>query len=1062
METPLKRLASLLPLFLFVPIFALGQGSTAFGNPVVTNGIGQPIAGATVAICTANPGTAPVSLCTSTLATTYTDVAIGTPCSGTNKALNNQAAPSVGSGCSNPGLTDGLGNVIVFSTSATYWCEYSGRGIVGIAVQLCVVPNSGGSGPAGAVLVVPTLAQDQSVKQPSAGGLSTPGTSLNANTFEQVRYADQFQWSQSPAGTIAIGANTVTISQTRGISTYSCVSPGTGCAGNFGGIGTTHYIRIAGTGTPEVVKITGTTCTNASTGTCTVTFTAANSHAIGYTLGTATAGFQEALVDSYSLATANPTTGREISCSPWPTSAHFIIYATIFVDGQASTFPGGTYFEGHGCVLEDAVSGGPMLKATGNSYVTFEHFTLATFAGIGRAANGTQVFIYDIGQLFHFAYNKFSCPSSGCSTDVVDRVIEVNADQGATIDHNDFEGIPMKCDATWCGAIVYGDAVSNAAIGDVHDNYFSDNQDPLLWDSGNGLTIKDNVFQNWVHYPWKYRGGLLSMTNQGGNYYEGNCNLVNPDFGMTGFSCNTGPQVETSGTRTAYQPGQERNGAGNPHRFSSTGANVYYYYIVGHTGTNFTRPLYIGDSASDGVTPVVLYWLKFGATTYDLLRSGPQANDGTTTAPYDTGNWAVTTGVVCAANPCTFTDTFAALSAYTVAQFSSNTFTPNIDYWPVPLYLHGSSGSPSVYVGPADTFVSGSTVFSTPYDAIFTSDVGGTENPTGMRVLDLFPVSEGGTSNTVGAMILNPDTGNVSAFSGHKGRINMPSFSVYLNQAQFYHNNMVYQTYDPDSTKTLATPGHQPILNAAGTDCGVGYDVDATYLAFGCGNPISVYVGHIFDGGTSAIAQFATTGLNFKSNKNPCWSNATANFTTLDGCLFRVDKNILGVNTGSGTSANGYLSTTALKQITVANATTTSVANPPTNAIFTYTLPATTTARNYTFSCTILYQSSVNTAGLILGVNSSVAPTSMLHHARIFSTKTGTATDDTITSTTSGNILTLAGANAAAGTTSYQADFYVTIEEPATGGTLTINDAATGAATITILRGSSCGPSGVN
>jgi hypothetical protein len=86
----------------------------------------------------------------------------------------------------------------------------------------------------------------------------------------------------------------------------------------------------------------------------------------------------------------------------------------------------------------------------------------------------------------------------------------------------------------------------------------------------------------------------------------------------------------------------------------------------------------------------------------------------------------------------------------------------------------------------------------------------------------------------------------------------------------------------------------------------------------------------------------------------------------------------------------------------------------------------------------------------------------MLHHARIFSTKTGTATDDTITSTTSGNILTLAGANAAAGATSYQADFYVTIEEPATGGTLTINDAATAAATITILRGSSCGPSGVN
>lgn len=929
---------------------------------------------------------------------------------------------------------------------------------------LCQDTNGGAStagcvSAANVVITNPTVSQN--VVQPSAGGLVTPGTSLNANVFEQIRYADDFQrqFPLSPSGTISIGANTITINAVRGISTYSCVSPGTGCAGNFGGTGTTQYLYIAGTGTPEAVKITGTSCIGASTGTCTITFTAANSHSAGFTVSSATGGFAEALVDAYSLATGNPTTGREIACSPYPTNSHYIFYATLFVDGFASSFPGRTFFEGHGCVLEDAVAGGPMIKVTANAYATIEHFTLATRAGVGRAANGTQVFVYDQGQLFHFAYNGFACPSSGCSTDVVDRVIEVNADQGATIDHNDFEGIPMKCDATWCGAIIYGDAVSNAAIGDVHDNYFSTNQDPLLWDSGNGLSLKDNVFQNWVHYPFKYRGGLLALSNQGGNYYEGNCSLVNPDFGVAGYSCNTGPQVETSGSQPEYKPSQDRNVAGSAHRFTSTGANIYTYYIVGHLGAARTRPLFIGDASTDGVTNFTVLYLKFGADTYDVLRSGPYLNNGTDTAPYGTGNWAVATGIVCAANPCSYTETFAAASAYTVStETVTASYTPNIDYWPVPLYIHGSSSSPSTYNGPAISFVNGSTGYGSTgyYDGIFSSETGGAGNLTGMHVLRQAPLVGGGTSNSPGAMILNPDIQN-NNFNGFKGRINMPSYSVSNNQYTLNHDNLLYQTFDPDSSKTLATPDHQPPLNAAGTDCGMGYDTNASYLMFMCGNPISFYVAHKPDSGVSAVGQFATTGLNFKSNTNPCWSNATANFTTLDLCGFRVDKGIVGFNTGSGTTANAYESDAGLKQTTVANATTTSTANPPTVALYTYILPATTTARNYSWECSLVYQSSVNTAGLILGVNSSVNPASMLHHARIFTTKTGTATDDSITTTTLGATLTLAGANVTTGATNYEAILSGTIEEPATGGTLALPTySATSAATITMLRGNFC------
>jgi hypothetical protein len=59
-----------------------------------------------------------------------------------------------------------------------------------------------------------------------------------------------------------------------------------------------HYVRIAGTGTPETVLITaagpGTCTSGASSGT--VTFTPANAHTAGWTLGPASFGVQEAVV----------------------------------------------------------------------------------------------------------------------------------------------------------------------------------------------------------------------------------------------------------------------------------------------------------------------------------------------------------------------------------------------------------------------------------------------------------------------------------------------------------------------------------------------------------------------------------------------------------------------------------------------------------------------------------------------------------------------------------------------------------------------------------------------
>ena len=150
----MKSLKFLFLLFLlgtglfFVTPKTFGQVGSPTSVPVVANGVGQPIAGATVGICASYPGASPSAACGDPI-TTYTDGTMSVQCTGTNKPLNNLPDPSTGSGCSNPGKSDGLGNVIAFGASGYYWCEYSGQSIIGIVVQPC--PAAGvisGSAPA--------------------------------------------------------------------------------------------------------------------------------------------------------------------------------------------------------------------------------------------------------------------------------------------------------------------------------------------------------------------------------------------------------------------------------------------------------------------------------------------------------------------------------------------------------------------------------------------------------------------------------------------------------------------------------------------------------------------------------------------------------------------------------------------------------------------------------------------------------------------------------------------------------------------------------------------------
>src|SRR4029077_7590804 len=59
---------------------------------------------------------------------------------------------------------------------------------------------------------------------------------------------------------------------------------------------------------------------------------------------------------------------------------------------------------------------------------------------------------------------------------------------------------------------------------------------------------------------------------------------------------------------------------------------------------------------------------------------------------------------------------------------------------------------------------------------------------------------------------------------------------------------------------------------------------NASYLAFMCGNPISFYVNHKFDSGTSKILQILSTGLLINKGLSPSSGNGYQAIRTVAGC----------------------------------------------------------------------------------------------------------------------------------------------------------------------------------
>jgi hypothetical protein len=163
----------------------------------------------------------------------------------------------------------------------------------------------------------------QTIAQPA-------GTQFATNNLANIRYVTtSWNWAQTPADNLSTAGNvTIHLSPCPlGIDTAS---------------GTNNYlykVYISGQGTPETPLVTGGTCTPGATS-GTITLTTANSHAAGYTVGSASSGLQEAWNDAWvsdGCAAASSCTSPYVKLMA---DTNYYVYAAVYLRGRGGMLDG--------------------------------------------------------------------------------------------------------------------------------------------------------------------------------------------------------------------------------------------------------------------------------------------------------------------------------------------------------------------------------------------------------------------------------------------------------------------------------------------------------------------------------------------------------------------------------------------------------------------------------------------------------------------------------------------------------------------------------------------------
>jgi hypothetical protein len=638
---------------------------------------------------------------------------------------------------------------------------------------------------------------------------------------EAITYMNGHAWSASPTTDLsAPGATTVTLQP---------------CPAGVKGNEPEFWIYVSGTGTPEAVKVTGGSC-NGDGKPGTLQFATSGPHRAGYQLSSASDGLQEALVAGR-ISPTNPE-GSSQSGKIVVAPGEYRLHARVSVraSNQTIDFPGSIVE----CYMEDPCI---YVGDPGNSNGVLD-VTLVNPRGRPMVPNGTRPFIEVNGQTTRI----YNVSTRASKTGTFGAYIQVDDDQGFLLDGlSTGLGYGVRCDATFCGSYVTAPGPFNkwSAVGWLKNLNLSPQcqGNGIDWQSGNTLRISDSVVQGYNQF------GIRTGTPRGGygptaleNVYmeAGNCQNKLGNIGAAG--------VIAQGQRLSWSGGEGPQG--KIPVFANTGTKDYRYYIVPHHAKfGYGNPLYTGKALSSGVgnIPVTTPDIA-GADRFDLLRVSPPTG-GREQAPYGTGNFTVAKDVArdsaCSAGVCTFTDTQAALSSYTVAPV---TYFPKISLWPGDFVL-GSSGDTNSAFGAATLTIDSLAaqvvpVAGTNKPVVFANSCGALGNWTPAWIVCAAQNYPPSAFYEQGAMVMAVKPNNDGGQRANlKGRLN---FST-LGSAPGH----IVTLSDSDFVKTVATANNRPVNDP--NDAFIGYDHgDGTPsqvgISFGAPRSLSNYIGNAGDG----------------------------------------------------------------------------------------------------------------------------------------------------------------------------------------------------------------------
>jgi hypothetical protein len=677
--------------------------------------------------------------------------------------------------------------------------------------------------------------------KPKAGGGVSAG-------MQAIKYATDFNWSQSPTADLSTAGNkTVSLSA---------------CGGGVKGTEAEYYAYIAGTGTPEAVKVTGGTC-NGDGQPGTLQFTTANPHAAGYTIGSASGGLQEASIAARVLPNgATAWQAGKVIAPPGDIKA----YARISIRSSNQTI------DFSGSIIECYMADSCVFVGDPSNATAYNDITFINPRGRPMVVGGSKPFIEVNAQKTRLFNVTTRVAASGA---YFSSYVQVDGDEAFLLDGLDTTlggsggNYSVRCDATVCNPVVYAPGPFGAngdAVGWLKNLNISlqCKGNGVDWQSGNTLNISDSVIQGFAQY------GVRAGTRRGGfggfelnDVYEevGSCTNPAGNIGEAG--------VIAQGSTVKIGAGESPTGA--LPQFANTGSTDYRYYIVAHHGSyGASNPLYAGRALTNGSGNITVTAPDIaGASSFDLLRvTYVAAGAPREQAPYGTGNYAVVSSVsraaACANGVCSFTDTQAPLQSYSVA---TPAYFPLLDFWPGNLVLSADQDSNSALTAATaslDTIKGGIVaVQGTQSPAVMAHSCAAVGWWTPLWLSCLASSYPPATFAVQGATILavkpNADGG---LWPNLKGRLNFSTLGTGPGH--------IITLSDSNFQKTIATANNRPTSDIY--DAYIGYDaagsrVDRSDVGISFGAPASLtnYIGNVGDG-TNWKERLTATLKEFKTD----------------------------------------------------------------------------------------------------------------------------------------------------------------------------------------------------